>query len=1028
MQPEFVIDDGAGNIFFSDSHSHVVGFLNRGATPVNRLGMTIQPGQMRILTGNGAPGRNEENLGYTYTQNKLSTPRGLAYDSANDRLFIADSANHRVAQLDQTGSLTTVFGICPAASACSNTQSLAANTDGSAGTSHVCGTPIGLWLNSSNNNLYISCYGTYAVKRLNLADGTGHMVLGALTAGATTAAVNEGTLGTAGTARTQYPWDIQGDPNTGNLYLVEGVNGGNNRIRFINLSGGTVTPFNDSSGAATIYATDTSGSPLSTSAGLSVQQTASSNTAPSSLRIMGPTNMVNGNCYAMTAVVTDASGNLLNTNAAVGFNLGIGAGATGVLSAAAGCAGALTTLPGSIAIGANRFQFWFKPTSAYSAKTLTSSFASGAAGLTYPTFSHTSSATGVATNLAIFGPASIPNGNCQLYNVVSTNSSGVAANTAVARNIALDDAAPGTFYSDNTCSTLLLVTASGLPYVTLAAGTDSIAFFYRKPVPTSIAANSVGTIAGGANNATRNDALDRIQFTQSYALRPWFTGSTLNGIFVSAQGNSYVMYLNTLLTDVDLGGNKIRSFESGIVLGTNNASYNGEDVGKLTRVSSPRGLAIHSISNTELVFADQGNARVRTLDLSIANGRSNTIIGAGRLRSGFLTDTALPAPRVMMNSPVYLHFNSASNTILYSDSANSRIRSVDLTTGMVSTLIGTGLGDGSVENQDPFAVLMRSPTGVTVHNGHVLYQEQSTPDCIIRAYNSGVSNASIFNGLAILNAGTVSTIAGNISLGCQAWTAGTPNVNGTSALLNKLNSGEGIVSDGSSIYIAGYSDHCILKMDADGKLYQFLGACGTAGSADGLANTAVRLRYPTALVMDPDSANPGNFFIVDQIDQTSMIRYVNFKTSTVLISGVTVPAASNGSWAGGSVIPYIKTLYSGTGGNRQRWNGVAAFDKWICFSGGQGNTPNGDVGSHNITCRDRNNTNSIRFGLDETVNVVTTKGGAPLGSEQEGIDPAVFANNTARFYAPWGLAFDSSGNLYIAERGAHVIRMIKRWW
>ena len=47
---------------------------------------------------------------------------------------------------------------------------------------------------------------------------------------------------------------------------------------------------------------------------------------------------------------------------------------------------------------------------------------------------------------------------------------------------------------------------------------------------------------------------------------------------------------------------------------------------------------------------------------------------------------------------------------------------------------------------------------------------------------------------------------------------------------------------------------------------------------------------------------------------------------------------------------------------------------------------------------------------------------APLDLTQEGI-----IGSSALLNAPYGLAFDSAGNLYISERNNHIIRMVRRW-
>jgi hypothetical protein len=46
-----------------------------------------------------------------------------------------------------------------------------------------------------------------------------------------------------------------------------------------------------------------------------------------------------------------------------------------------------------------------------------------------------------------------------------------------------------------------------------------------------------------------------------------------------------------------------------------------------------------------------------------------------------------------------------------------------------------------------------------------------------------------------------------------------------------------------------------------------------------------------------------------------------------------------------------------------------------------------------------------------------------MGREQENI-----SSTTATLFAPYGLAFDGDGNLYISERNSSLVRFVKRWW
>jgi hypothetical protein len=103
--------------------------------------------------------------------------------------------------------------------------------------------------------------------------------------------------------------------------------------------------------------------------------------------------------------------------------------------------------------------------------------------------------------------------------------------------------------------------------------------------------------------------------------------------------------------------------------------------------------------------------------------------------------------------------------------------------------------------------------------------------------------------------------------------------------------------------------------------------------------------------------------------------------------------------------------------------GLAAFDTQVCFAAGQPGS--GTNGAHNVSCFDRSSAlapQTLRLGSYEGGNPVYRAGG-PLGSEQEGVSAY-----SAVLNAPFGLAFDSAGNLYVSERINSIVRMVRRWW
>ena len=92
--PGAVSADAAGNIYLADTNSSVVRVVNTGTQPLTIAGVTIQPGDIQTIAGNGfscavpAPGGCGD--GGPSTSAQLNFPFGIFVDSSGN-IFIADT-------------------------------------------------------------------------------------------------------------------------------------------------------------------------------------------------------------------------------------------------------------------------------------------------------------------------------------------------------------------------------------------------------------------------------------------------------------------------------------------------------------------------------------------------------------------------------------------------------------------------------------------------------------------------------------------------------------------------------------------------------------------------------------------------------------------------------------------------------------------------------------------------------------------------------------------------------------------------
>src|SRR5579871_3968458 len=109
--PGAVALDGSGNIFIADSGNSVVRVVNTGASAITIAGVTIQPGTIQTVAGNGTP-CSDTSSGCGDTGPALSAqlnfPSGISVD-ANDDIFVADTFDDAVREVAaSTGTIQTV--------------------------------------------------------------------------------------------------------------------------------------------------------------------------------------------------------------------------------------------------------------------------------------------------------------------------------------------------------------------------------------------------------------------------------------------------------------------------------------------------------------------------------------------------------------------------------------------------------------------------------------------------------------------------------------------------------------------------------------------------------------------------------------------------------------------------------------------------------------------------------------------------------------------------------------------------------
>jgi len=239
------------------------------------------------------------------------------------------------------------------------------------------------------------------------------------------------------------------------------------------------------------------------------------------------------------------------------------------------------------------------------------------------------------------------------------------------------------------------------------------------------------------------------------------------------------------------------------------------------------------------------------------------------------------------------------------------------------------------------------------------------------------------------------------------------------------------VDSAGNVYVADTFNHAIRKMAPAGVVTTLAGLAGSWGSTDGTGSDA-RFMRPMGVAVD----STGNVYAADTFNQT--IRKVTPEGVTTTLAGL---AGSNGSADGtGSAARFAQpfgvacdaagNVYVADGLNHtiRKVTPAGVVTTLAGLAGDRGSadgtgTARFDVPSSvTVDSADNVYVSDLR---NQTIRKVTPAGvvttlaglaGVPGGADGTG--------NHARFNRPFGVAVDSTGNVYVAEESNHTVRKV----
>ena len=386
-------------------------------------------------------------------------------------------------------------------------------------------------------------------------------------------------------------------------------------------------------------------------------------------------------------------------------------------------------------------------------------------------------------------------------------------------------------YGLGTCYSTIQVTVLALPVAgTLTGGSNLIRG--GSGSLTDIGANLPGIWSSCNSTIVSVDAAGDITGIAN--------GNTLISYTVSNSCGSSYATANIIVGDCTPTSTNISTFAGSHVNG------NTGDGGAATaaQIGSSYGVAADGAGN--VYISDYFNHVIRKVDPS---GTISTIAGIGG--AGGYNGDGIPATTAELNGPQGITLDGSGNLYI-ADKFNERIRKVNLSTGIITTVAGTGHHGGwqgyDYGNNGPAtSANLDFPAAVAVDCGGNMYIADWGSQTVRKIDASG----------------TITKFAGTYG--------GGYNGDGIQANSAQLNSPSGIAADCSgNLYIADSWNNRVRKVTPDGLIATIAGD-GTPGyGGDGLPGGSAQLWIPNNITL----AACGNIYVCDW--QNNVVRLLTY--------------------------------------------------------------------------------------------------------------------------------------------------------
>jgi sugar lactone lactonase YvrE len=384
----------------------------------------------------------------------------------------------------------------------------------------------------------------------------------------------------------------------------------------------------------------------------------------------------------------------------------------------------------------------------------------------------------------------------------------------------------------------------------------------------SVAVGSISTIAGGGNGGDGGPAASAL-LAQPYSVAEDSAGN----LYIADQFNNRIRKVTN-----PTGANPTIT----TVAGNGNLGYSG-DGGLAVNATLNQPSTIDIDSNGNLYIADTGNFVVRRVDG--ATGNISTYAGTAG-QTCFPVTAACgdggPATSATFAFPLGITLDAANNLYI-ADWYGFKVRMVNSSTGVISTVAGSGHEGHSGDGGSATAANLDHPSSVVVDSAGTLYISDQY-SMKVRKVSGGIINTYALNGVAGLKG------------------IGGPAINGS--MWNPLALA---IDPSNDIFVSGGNDSVVMQID--GATQTWLNTAGntqkaTVGGFSGDGGPATQGRMANlGVAVD----GQGHLFVAD--GGNNRIRYVPMTA----VGTVSPASLSFGTWPLGATSTAMKVTLTASG-------------------------------------------------------------------------------------------------------------------